>query len=642
MKMITKVLSVVLACLMTFSSLSLAVDIPLTNESEICTAQKTSDSAASEITILTNDDTETSENESSAPKEDESTTTLPQEETTKSDVKLPAAPTNVNCEAEDGECIVYWDTVPMADGYDVFVKIDGEWVYNTSSSVHYTTAKLKGLMCGKNYEIGVRSFVIVNEKKYYSENITTCVGGLGDTFPYIAFQASVYFGGFNLKWNTPDCVSGYLLYIRQNNKWVKIATISDCTVGEYNYKFNDIKNSTNYKFAIKAFVKGDNGTKYGDVYTYTLNSGNVGKPELSKGGGTVASVTIKWNKIPGAVGYRVFKYDNAKKKYVALKTTGALEYKATGIEDGNKYYFKVRAYYKADGKTYWGSYSDTLKVDNIGKTKLSKAKVTSSAITLKWKSVEGAKGYRLYKYDSANKKYVAVKITSSLSYTVTGLNPSTNYTFKLRAYYKVNGETKWCTLSDKLSVVTDKKAVSAKYVSKYKKYFTDGEWSMKIGPIEDITGEFFYLTIGIKGDTICAKYDYKNSKIDSFRYLIQLNKGKVYLIYDNSKTYYALSSQHAYYITLTMASLVAVLDMSQAKNVTAETTYFSGKTGVIESYTDNDAGLTKRYTFLDGKMKYVDLEYYDGTSEGYSVVSVADKPAESLFKLPSNYKKSTY
>lgn len=643
MKTAMKALAIILACIMAFSSVSLAVDSQPTNKDELTTdtVEKTTKEVENETTTSPADKTTTAENENSAPTEDETTTTLPQE-TTREDIKLPEAPMTVNCEAIDGECIAYWDAVPMVDGYDVFIKVDGKWVYNTSSNVHYTTATLKGLLCTKKYEIGVRSFKIVNEEKYYSENITTCVGGPGNTFPYISFQASVYLGGFNIKWNTLDCVSGYLVYIRQNNKWVKIATISDSAIGEYNYKCKDIKNNTNYKFAIKAFVKGDNGTKYGDIYTYTLNSGNVGKPELSKGGETATSVTLKWNKVKGAKGYKVYKYDTKGKKYVAVKTTSALQYEAKGIEDGKKYSFKVRAYYKADGETKWGAYSDVLTISEIGKTKLSKSKVTATSVTLKWSKVESAKGYKVYKYDSSKKKYIAVATTSKLSYTVTQLNPSTTYSFKVRAYYKTGDKTKLCTFSNKISTATSSKTVKAKYISKYKKYFTDGTWSVKLGTMYDEVGNQFYLTIAVKGNNIYAEYDYKDSRLTDFKYLIQLDKERVYLIDDDIKTYYALPKDVAYYVELSMLGIVSVVDMSNAKGVTAKTTQYSGKPAIVETYSDKAWGITKSYTFYNDVIKKLKVSYSDGTNETYSILKIVDTPSASLFKLPSGYKKAKY
>lgn len=653
MKSMTKILAMILVCIMAFSSVSLAADAQTTNENEptATTVAETTKEAEKETTTLPADEATTvpeaeattSDSESTAPTEDETTTVLP-EETTKREIKLPNAPTNLYCDSysQEGHCVVNWDVVPEAvDGYDVFLKADDQWVYKTTV-IHYTYADLKDLLCGQKYEIGVRSFILVDGEKYYSEDIATCVGGPGDDFPYITLRAQAYFGGVNIKWTPLSCVSGYLLYIRQNNKWVRIATISDPTTGEYDYKSTNIKSGTKYTFAIKAYTKGNAGTKYGKVLTCSFDSGSIDKVKVIKGSESASAVTLKWEPLNGAKGYRVFKYDAKNKKYVAIKTTTALEYKVTGIYDSQKYYFKVRPYYKADGKTYWGSYSDTLKIDSVGKTKLTKSKLTNSAVTLKWKAVEGAKGYRLYKYDPTNKKYVAVKTTSALTYTVTGLNASTSYTFRLRAYYKVDGQTKWCTLSDKFTVVTAKKAVTAKYVDKYKKYFADGAWSMKLGPIRDDSGNYFNITIALKGDTLCAVYDYKSNKIDDFKYLIQLNSGKAYLIIDKTKTYYLLSTEDAYYITLTIASLAAVLDMSEAKNVTAETAYVSNKTCVIETYTDKEVGITKRYTFYNGKMTCVEIIYPDESNETFDVISVVDAPAASMFKLPSNYKKDTY
>lgn len=243
MKSMTKILAMILVCIMAFSSVSLAADAQTTNENEptATTVAETTKEAEKETTTLPADEATTvpeaeattSDSESTAPTEDETTTVLP-EETTKREIKLPNAPTNLYCDSysQEGHCVVNWDVVPEAvDGYDVFLKADDQWVYKTTV-IHYTYADLKDLLCGQKYEIGVRSFILVDGEKYYSEDIATCVGGPGDDFPYITLRAQAYFGGVNIKWTPLSCVSGYLLYIRQNNKWVRIATISDPTTGE--------------------------------------------------------------------------------------------------------------------------------------------------------------------------------------------------------------------------------------------------------------------------------------------------------------------------------------------------------------------------------------------------------------------------
>lgn len=69
------------------------------------------------------------------------------------------------------------------------------------------------------------------------------------------------------------------------------------------------------------------------------------------------------------------------------------------------------------------------------------AKSTANSITLKWKSVSGATGYRVYRYD--NGKWVKVTTTKKHKYTDSSLDSVTAYKYKVKAYTKKRGSTKW-------------------------------------------------------------------------------------------------------------------------------------------------------------------------------------------------------
>lgn len=64
------------------------------------------------------------------------------------------------------------------------------------------------------------------------------------------------------------------------------------------------------------------------------------------------------------------------------------------------------------------------------------SKKTDSSVTLKWSKVEGADKYAVYRYDNQSKKYVKAGNTSKTSYTVTGLDSDTKYSFKVAALVK--------------------------------------------------------------------------------------------------------------------------------------------------------------------------------------------------------------
>jgi hypothetical protein len=578
MKKLTKILSAMLVCLTVFSSLSLAAEGTLPQD-ETTTLQEESTTTQAETTLPTEEETTTpsedvtttspteeettlpSEEETTVPKEEPTTTpsedittTTPEEETTQPEIVLPKAPTGLEIiNSNYAQCTLRWDYDKTVDGCDIFLKVDDEWVYQETSA-NKTTGYVKGLLCCSQYEIGVRSFILVGEEKYYSEDIATIIYNTINEVPYTTiYLTRSYAGGMVFTWHEEKGISGYILYRRVDNKWKKIATIRDPKVVEYDYKFGDMEVGKSYKFGIKAFVKTKDGTKYSDI------------------------------------------------KY----------------------------------KTY--SFSE------IGKTDLTAKKITSSSVTLEWTKIEGAKGYKLYKYNSEKKKYEAVKTTSELTYTVGDLEASSTYRFRVRAYYKVDGKTKWCTYSDTLKITTESKSVKAKRISKYKKYFTDGDWSVKVsGLLDEDYGTYDY-TLAIKGNKIFARYDFENNKfMRDFEYLIDADKEKVYVIFDDDKTYAILDDDYAYSVVYSTVMMGAILDMSDAKGVKARTGLYGGDLAIEEYYTSKDMGIKKTYTFYKGKPVLLEVTYEDGSTEKLYISKINDTPSSSVFKLPSGYKKVTY
>lgn len=86
--------------------------------------------------------------------------------------------------------------------------------------------------------------------------------------------------------------------------------------------------------------------------------GALAAPKITKASKTSDSVTLKWSKVKGATGYKVYKLVGKKYKAVgAVKGAANVKYKIKGLKSGKKYSFKVRAYKKASGKTSWSRYS---------------------------------------------------------------------------------------------------------------------------------------------------------------------------------------------------------------------------------------------------------------------------------------------
>lgn len=174
-----------------------------------------------------------------------------------------------------------------------------------------------------------------------------------------------------------------------------------------------------------------------------------------------SSVTISWNRQDNANGYRIYRYNSSTKKWVNIKTitnNSTSSYKDSGLKSGTVYKYKVKAYKKRNGKTYWGDASDTLAAATTpSKVKITKATKSSSAVRLYWDKV-ACTGYKIQQLDEATGEWKTVKLAgaSATNYKITGLKSDTAYKFRIQAY-KTAGSQKAFSVWSATKKATTKK-----------------------------------------------------------------------------------------------------------------------------------------------------------------------------------------
>ncbi len=177
------------------------------------------------------------------------------------------------------------------------------------------------------------------------------------------------------------------------------------------------------------------------------------------------SVTITWNPISAADGYRIQFREGSGEDYTEWKTlTDTLQstsYTVKNLKVGTTYSFRVNAYDEI--RTLFGgtskdhaTYSTVVSVSNtLGKVSgLKVVTTTPTKVKLSWSKVDGAQGYLVQKL--VNKTWKNVKTTTSTSYTVTGLKTDTTTSFRVRAYVTQSGKKVYGSVS---STVKGKTAV---------------------------------------------------------------------------------------------------------------------------------------------------------------------------------------
>lgn len=167
----------------------------------------------------------------------------------------------------------------------------------------------------------------------------------------------------NLKWSKVKGADGYQVYVYNETakKWKKLGTTA-----KTNFEAENLQSAKNYKFRVRAYDKKASGT----VYSAYANVKAATKPDevenVKVSAKTKNSLSFKWSPVKGAEGYEFRVYDTVQGKYVKKAWTDKTSVKASGLQQGRNYRFKVRAFYEADGKRVYSEYSDVLSVKTNG------------------------------------------------------------------------------------------------------------------------------------------------------------------------------------------------------------------------------------------------------------------------------------
>ena len=153
---------------------------------------------------------------------------------------------------------------------------------------------------------------------------------------------------------------------------------------------------------------------------------------LSQSASGQTSVTLKWKKSAGATGYRVSRYDSAKKKWTTLTETDKTSFTVKGLGRGESVTLRVRSFYKAGKSLILGGYRTiTAQTKSVAAVSgLKKTACTVDSITVSWNRLSSAAKYRVVLCNASGKALNGNITTDRTSCTLSV--PSYNDTYKIR------------------------------------------------------------------------------------------------------------------------------------------------------------------------------------------------------------------
>lgn len=256
-----------------------------------------------------------------------------------------------------------------------------------------------------------------------------------------------------LKWNKVAGAKNYVVYSynASKKKYTKLTTVSSNSA-----TIKKLSAGKTYSYAVKAQAVYNKKTYVGAV-SAVLNCatapGKVGSVKLSSVKAT--TMTVSWNKVSGATGYRVYSYNSSTKKYTTLATVNTNKANLTKFTANTTYKITVKAYRKVSGVAYFGSYSAFASATTLPATVTGlKATATHNSVTLTWSKAAGANLYKVYEYNSAKKTYKHLGNTTATKYTISSLKPVTTYSYVVKSCKKVDKKETYGALSSVVTVKT--------------------------------------------------------------------------------------------------------------------------------------------------------------------------------------------
>lgn len=330
---------------------------------------------------------------------------------------------------------VYWNPVDNATGYEVQYRPVSETTWTTFGTASTESMLLYGLTCGQEYYFRVRAVADTGSEVSYSQYSAITRQTPRPAMPGIYAEQNAV-TSIQLAWSEVKGAQGYNIYRSENGgAFTLLKTFTGYTV--YDYVDSGLTVGNTYMYEICGW-RDMNGIRVEGVRAM---SSEIKILPLAPDGvkATVASATgvkLTWNAVPGADSYKVYRANSSGGAYscIASNVTG-VSYTDSGLLTGATYYYYVTTVVgsaESDPSKTVSSAPELLPPANF-----KVAATTNNSIKLTWDSVPLASGYRLYfSNDGVNwSSGDCINLTDSdVTYTFTGLNPSTPYYFQIYAY----------------------------------------------------------------------------------------------------------------------------------------------------------------------------------------------------------------
>ncbi|MGN1443885.1 MAG: fibronectin type III domain-containing protein [Acutalibacteraceae bacterium] len=352
-------------------------------------------------------------------------------------------------------------------------------------------------------------------------------------------------------------------------------------------------------------------TLYYSIYSTVKN--------LRKTESDLSMVSLTWDALTGASGYKVYRKLSSDTSYKQIATVKTTAFTDKSVSVNKEYYYVVRPYNSyAVGTDSYSVYFSTI----IGVPSIYVYVSDTGTLEIDTYKSSNSSGYELFRATSETGKYSLIKSSSYSTYYDTSLTVGKTYYYKARSVALVNGKKYYSNYS------TVKYATAGISTPSYPKVSVSGETSLRLSweAMPGVTGYYIYRSessygsYNYIGTTTGTAYTDKNLTTGKYYYY----KISAYTTVSGNKIFSSMSSYssaapsftYPYNVSVTNSSLTTHT-VSWAKPTGAKGVELSVSVGNSSSY--NVVGEFTSSSYTNKNVDYSLTYYYKLRS--YRIVS---------------------
>ena len=243
--------------------------------------------------------------------------------------------------------------------------------------------------------------------------------------------------GITVNWSAVTGADSYRVYRKTaSTKWITLGETAGTSFHD-----STAAAGTTYTYTVRCLVSGSVNGPYdaiGVSGAWTeATAGWVGTPKLVSATASKTEITVKWNEVSGAAGYRVYRKTSST-GWSTLADVGLTDnYSDTSAVPGTEYIYTVRC---LNGSSeVCSNYNTTgvkAKIDKAEAAKLDTpvlvgASAEGSGLRVSWNAVSGAAAYRVYR-KTASTSWARLVDVSGTDYLDNTAKAGTKYTYTVR------------------------------------------------------------------------------------------------------------------------------------------------------------------------------------------------------------------